>query len=65
MGQALHTLGAIPIDRGNIEKAKKSLDKAAEYILKHKKSVSIAPEGTRRRKNSDTKPRIMDFKKGK
>lgn len=64
MGQALHTMGAIPIDRGNLEKAKESLNKAAEYIKSKNKSVSIAPEGTRRRKNSDVEPRIARFKKG-
>ena len=64
MGRALLTMGAIPIDRGNLEKAKESLAKAAEYINKNNKSVSIAPEGTRRRKNSDTQPRIAPFKKG-
>lgn len=64
MGQALHTMGAIPIDRGNLEKAKESLGKAADYIIKNKKSVSIAPEGTRRRKSSDIEPRILPFKKG-
>lgn len=64
LGRALRAMGAIPIDRGNLEKAKESLSKAAEYINSKKKSVCIAPEGTRRRKNSDTKPRIAPFKKG-
>jgi len=64
LGKALYCLGAIPIDRGDIEKAKESLAKAAEYINKQNKSVSIAPEGTRRRKNSDVQPRIAPFKKG-
>jgi len=64
MGQALHAMGAIPIDRGNLEKAKESLAKAGEYITKNNKSVSIAPEGTRRRKNSFTEPRIAPLKKG-
>ena len=64
MGRALLSMGAIPIDRSNLEKAKESLAKAADYINKNNKSVSIAPEGTRRRKNSDTQPRIAPFKKG-
>lgn len=64
LGTALHTMGSIPIDRGNLEKAKESLNKAGEIIKTEKKSVCIAPEGTRRRKNSDEEPRIARFKKG-
>jgi 1-acyl-sn-glycerol-3-phosphate acyltransferase len=46
LGQALHALGMIPIDRDRPEVAKQTLDEAAARLGK-KVSVVIFPEGTR------------------
>ncbi len=56
--QGMRTVGMIPIDRGNSEKARASLNKAIK-ILKNGVSVIIYPEGTRS-PNGEIKP----FKKG-
>lgn len=56
--QGMRTVGMIPIDRGNTEKAKESLNKAIK-ILQNGVSVIIYPEGTR----SET-GEIKPFKKG-
>ncbi len=56
--QGMRTVGMIPIDRGNSEKARESLNKAIA-ILKNGVSVIIYPEGTRSQTGQ-----IKPFKKG-
>ncbi len=56
--QAMRAVGMIPIDRGNSQKARKSLDEAVQ-IVKKGVSVIIFPEGTRTRDGN-----IQNFKKG-
>ena len=56
--QAMRTVGMIPIDRGNSEKARESLNKAIK-ILQSGVSVIIYPEGTRSQTGE-----IKPFKKG-
>eukprot|EP00744_Colponema_vietnamica_P007775 GILI01011146.1.p1 GENE.GILI01011146.1~~GILI01011146.1.p1 ORF type:complete len:350 (-),score=99.97 GILI01011146.1:273-1208(-) len=56
-------LGHIPINRGRLEDAKKSLSYAGEQI-RGGKSVAISPEGTRRRNPSGGPEAMLPFKKG-
>lgn len=57
--------GNIPIDRGNLQKAIKSLEKAATQIKEEKKTIAVSPEGTRRRKKSvGNIDQLLPFKKG-
>eukprot|EP00743_Colponemidia_sp_Colp-15_P002857 GILK01003091.1.p1 GENE.GILK01003091.1~~GILK01003091.1.p1 ORF type:complete len:339 (-),score=50.74 GILK01003091.1:232-1173(-) len=63
LGWLGHGLGHIPIDRSNLEKAKRSLADAAVKI-QGGKSVAISPEGTRRRDPSIGPDQLLPFKKG-
>lgn len=56
--QGMRAVGMIPVDRGNREKARKSLEKAVDEI-NNGVSVIIFPEGTRTRDGN-----IQAFKKG-
>lgn len=58
LGWAMLAAGFVPLDRGNIRSAMKSLDKAAEKIKKGL-SVVIYPEGTR-----TTDGTVGEFKRG-
>lgn len=58
LGWAMLCAGFVPLDRVNIRKAMKSLDKAAEKVKKGL-SVVIYPEGTRTKDGN-----IGEFKKG-
>lgn len=58
MGWFMHLIGMIFIDRGNSEKAKKSMRKAGE-LIKNGRNVITFPEGTR---SKDGK--IRTFKRG-
>jgi len=51
--------GHIFIDRGNLEKAKKTLDIALNELRTSQRSLLISPEGTRSKVG-----RLIDFKKG-
>ena len=53
----------IPIERGNLGEAIKSLENAGKMIKQEQRSIAIAPEGTRRRKVS-TGDTDYQFKKG-
>lgn len=57
-GQALWAAGVIPIDRGNRERAVRSMDRAAERV-RQGTSVVVFPEGTRSHDG-----RMQSFKKG-
>jgi 1-acyl-sn-glycerol-3-phosphate acyltransferase len=57
-GQALHSLGCVPVDRENRQQAIRSLNDAAAR-LRGGKSMIIFPEGTRA-----TTPELLPFKKG-
>eukprot|EP00127_Corallochytrium_limacisporum_P004480 Clim_evm7s165 gene=Clim_evmTU7s165 len=59
VGIAMYIAGHVFIDRGNLEKAKKSLDKARNYCEKHGLSLGISPEGTRSKTGQ-----MLEFKKG-
>lgn len=59
LGQIAHFAGMIPIDRGNRESAKKSLDHAAYVVQHYKRSIAISPEGTR-----SVTGHLSKFKKG-
>jgi 1-acyl-sn-glycerol-3-phosphate acyltransferase len=56
--------GQIPIDRENLKAAIGSLDTATLAVIEEKKTLSIAPEGTRRRSPSNGPEGLMPFKKG-
>lgn len=47
LGLTAYFYGHIPIDRKNQKSAIKSMDKAGRKMKKYKRSVAIAPEGTR------------------
>jgi 1-acyl-sn-glycerol-3-phosphate acyltransferase len=57
-GQALNSLGCVPVDRDNRQQAIRSLNDAAAR-LREGKSMIIFPEGTR-----GTTPELLPFKKG-
>lgn len=59
LGQMAWLSGMIPIDRGNIEAAKRSLERAAVIAQKYKRSIAISPEGTR-----SNNGQLIEFKKG-
>lgn len=58
LGWAMYSVGFVALDRVNIRKAMKSLDKAAQRV-KNGLSVVIYPEGTRTKDG-----RIGEFKRG-
>eukprot|EP01062_Namystynia_karyoxenos_P062570 TRINITY_DN55473_c0_g1_i1.p1 TRINITY_DN55473_c0_g1~~TRINITY_DN55473_c0_g1_i1.p1 ORF type:complete len:461 (+),score=159.38 TRINITY_DN55473_c0_g1_i1:79-1383(+) len=58
-GWVIKMYGHIPIDRSNLESAKKSLESAKVHILRWCRSVGIAPEGTRSKTGM-----LQPFKKG-
>ncbi len=47
IGWLMTLWGHISIDRGNIEKAKKSFDRALKVLRKYSRSIGVFPEGTR------------------
>lgn len=47
MGRLMVFFGMIPIDRGNRERAVKSMSEAAQMAREQNKKVMVAPEGTR------------------
>ncbi len=57
-GQALIRMGSVPLDRGNLKQAIKSLDRAAAKV-RTGASMIIFPEGTR-----VASPELIPFKKG-
>lgn len=57
-------VGQIPIDRDNLSRAINTLDDTASLAISEKKTISIAPEGTRRRSYSTGPEQLMPFKKG-
>lgn len=59
LGMMGYMAGMIPIDRSNLESAKKSLDYAAYVAQHYERSIAIAPEGTR-----STNGQLAEFKKG-
>ena len=64
-GYLSYLAGNIGIKRGKLEEAKKSLAKAEKRILEEKKTIAIAPEGTRRRtKSIGDVSQLLPFKKG-
>jgi len=56
--------GQIPIDRDNLKSAIGALDSACLMAIEEKKTLSIAPEGTRRRSPSSGPDELLPFKKG-
>mmetsp|Transcript_59987 Transcript_59987/g.68223 ORF Transcript_59987/g.68223 Transcript_59987/m.68223 type:complete len:300 (+) Transcript_59987:69-968(+) len=56
--------GHIPINRAKLSHAIMSLEEAGDKIVRDSKSVSIAPEGTRRRSPSLGSEHLLPFKKG-
>lgn len=58
-GWAMALAGHIFVDRGNHEKALDSLQKAAESLRRHPRSILLFPEGTR-----STDGQVHRFKKG-
>ena len=63
LGLVLRASGQIPIERSNLTEAISSLEKAGKMIKEQRRSICIAPEGTRRRKPSSEEPDYQ-FKKG-
>ncbi len=59
VGLGLYCLGFLLIDRGNTDRARKTLARAAERIAGEKLTVFIAPEGTRTRDGA-----LLPFKRG-
>lgn len=59
IGWILAGYGHVPIDRENLETAKKSLDRAISMIRELSRSIAISPEGTRSKSG-----RVAEFKKG-
>jgi 1-acyl-sn-glycerol-3-phosphate acyltransferase len=59
IGQMYWLAGHLRIDRGSREKAVASLKALSSFVLKHKLSIWIWPEGTRSRDG-----RLLKFKKG-
>eukprot|EP01062_Namystynia_karyoxenos_P021898 TRINITY_DN18353_c0_g1_i1.p1 TRINITY_DN18353_c0_g1~~TRINITY_DN18353_c0_g1_i1.p1 ORF type:complete len:418 (+),score=112.41 TRINITY_DN18353_c0_g1_i1:91-1344(+) len=59
LGWAAWLQGHIPIDRSNLESAKRSYMKVKQYLQQRGYSVAIAPEGTR-----STTGLLLQFKKG-
>jgi len=59
LGWLLRAYGHFPIDRTNLEVAKKQLAAAAQYCRDWGRSVGVAPEGTR-----STTGLLLPFKKG-
>lgn len=59
LGLMGYMAGMIPIDRTNLDSAKKSLDNAAHVAQYYGRGVAIAPEGTR-----STDGQLAEFKKG-
>lgn len=58
-GWQLYTGPYIIIDRGNAEKALKSIERAKEHMLKRKISILLFPEGTRSKTGE-----VQPFKRG-
>jgi 1-acyl-sn-glycerol-3-phosphate acyltransferase len=58
LGQAIHRLGCVPVDRENVQQAVRSLNQAAARV-RQGASLAIYPEGTRA-----TTPELLPFKKG-
>ncbi len=58
-GWYLLLAGHIPVSRGNLRKAIKSIEAAGERIKKHRSTIMVFPEGTRTEDG-----RIKGFKKG-
>ena len=58
LGQALSRMGSIPVERGNLSEAKRSLNLATERV-KQGYSMIVFPEGTRA-----TSRELLPFKKG-
>jgi len=61
----MKTLGQIPIDRANLTSAIETLNTTAHIATSESKTVSISPEGQRRRSNSTGPDQLLPFKKGK
>lgn len=59
IGRAMRRMGFIAVDRGNFERARASLDQAAQAIRARGVAVFIAPEGTRSRRGG-----LQEFKMG-
>jgi len=59
MGRVMRMLGFIEVDRGNKEKARESVARAAERIRNEGLCMWVAPEGTRSRKGG-----LQEFKMG-
>jgi len=64
LGRVLKILGQIPIDRSNLQAAIETLKAAGQLARVEKKSIAVAPEGTRRRSNSTGPDQLLPFKKG-
>ena len=58
-GWTLAGWGHYPINRSNVESAKRSLAEAATSIHRYQRCLAVSPEGTRSKSG-----RLMDFKKG-
>lgn len=56
--------GHIPIDRQNLKYAIETLKGTASFAVSEKKTIAIAPEGTRRRALSTGPDELLPFKKG-
>lgn len=63
-GQVMKTIGQIPIDRANLTSAIETLNTTAHVATSESKTVSISPEGQRRRSNSIGPDQLLPFKKG-
>jgi len=61
LGPFMTLAGAIFVDRGNSERARRSLDAASDLIKKNKMSIWMFPEGTR---NLRKEPVMLPLKKG-
>eukprot|EP00330_Aristerostoma_sp_ATCC50986_P002244 CAMPEP_0114589146 /NCGR_PEP_ID=MMETSP0125-20121206/11672_1 /TAXON_ID=485358 ORGANISM="Aristerostoma sp., Strain ATCC 50986" /NCGR_SAMPLE_ID=MMETSP0125 /ASSEMBLY_ACC=CAM_ASM_000245 /LENGTH=279 /DNA_ID=CAMNT_0001785897 /DNA_START=32 /DNA_END=868 /DNA_ORIENTATION=+ len=64
LGWCLKLTGQIPVDRGDLEQAKKSLDEAAQLCRRENRFISISVEGKRRRDPSTGPDQLLPFKKG-
>lgn len=66
-GFAAVKINMIPIDRTNRDNAMQTMKGAEDFMSYRKIGIAMAPEGTRRRKLSDTddhSKNLMEFKKG-
>ncbi|MCB9899133.1 MAG: 1-acyl-sn-glycerol-3-phosphate acyltransferase [Planctomycetes bacterium] len=59
VGHALRSLGMIPVDRSNRERAIRTLREAAERVRQEGTSILVAPEGTRSKTSG-----LLAFKRG-